>query len=276
MTSIYYEKCILHEKVPTKSLIKLSQLQRQSNKSDSVETTEEYYKNLCDLCDKLRYNRVTVSQHPTFTLDGLESTNWTFELIRVAHSASEMILKEVEEEEDYKKKNKLYNKALYYANDCCRYSASVLFERNINKLSKYLNPRYHLSRFFSIAADKLYHMNECKPTYLAVERAFQLIEIASMLWDDEDMKKKSVKYESKALLALAQKIDEDDCGERVALLESITVKEGCLPEVVAQYESFKQQNEQVYYKPVHTDRKIKLLTLKEAFDISSKCFVIDQ
>lgn len=276
MTTTYYEKCILHEKVPTKNLIKLSQLQRQANKMNTIEITEEYYKKLCELCNKLRYNRVTVSQHPTFTFDTVKSTNWTLELIRVAHSASEMILMQVEEEEDFKKKNKLYERALKYANDCCRYSASVLFERNTNKLSKYLNPRYHLSRVFSIAADKLYNMNECKATYLAVERAFQLIEIASMLWDDEDMKIKSVKYESKALLALANKIDENDCGERVALLESVTAKEGCLPEVVAQYESFKQQNEQVYYKPVHTDRKIKLITLQEAFDISSKCFVIDQ
>tara|TARA_B100000674_G_scaffold404973_2_gene351577 strand:- start:4232 stop:5062 length:831 start_codon:yes stop_codon:yes gene_type:complete len=276
MTSIYYEKCILHEKVPTKNLIKLSQLQRQANKMNTIEIIEEYYKKLCELCNKLRYNRVTVSQHPTFTFDTVKSTNWTLELIRVAHSASEMILIQAEEEEDFKKKNKLYERALKYANDCCRYSASVLFERNTNKLSKYLNPRYHLSRVFSIAADKLYNMNECKATYLAVERAFQLIEIASMLWDDDDMKIKSVKYESKALLALANKIDENDCGERVALLETVTAKEGCLPEVVAQYESFKQQNEQVYYKPVHTDRKIKVLTLKEAFDISSKCFVIGQ
>ena len=276
MTSIYYEKCILHEKVPTKNLIKLSQLRRQANKMNTIEIIEEYYKKLCELCNKLRYNRVTVSQHPTFTFDTVKSTNWTLELIRVAHSASEMILIQAEEEEDFKKKNKLYERALKYANDCCRYSASVLFERNTNKLSKYLNPRYHLSRVFSIAADKLYNMNECKATYLAVERAFQLIEIASMLWDDDDMKIKSVKYESKALLALANKIDENDCGERVALLETVTAKEGCLPEVVAQYESFKQQNEQVYYKPVHTDRKIKLLTLKEAFDISSKCFVIGQ
>lgn len=276
MTTIYYEKCILHEKIPTKTLIKLSQLQRQASKINTIEITEEYYKHLCELCDKLRYNRVTVSQHPTFTFDTAKSTNWTLELIRVAHSASETILMQAEEEEDFKKKNKLYERALKYANDCCRYSTSVLFERNTNKLSKYLNPRYHLSRVFSIAADKLYNMNECKATYLAVERAFQLIEIASMLWDNEDMKIKTVKYESKALLALANKIDENDCGERVALLESVTAKEGCLPEVVAQYESFKQQNEQVYYKPVHTDRKIKLLTLSEAFDISSKCFVIDQ
>ena len=59
---------------------------------NTIETTEEYYKKLSELCNKLRYNRVTVSQHPTFTFDTVKSTNWTLELIRVAHSASEMIL----------------------------------------------------------------------------------------------------------------------------------------------------------------------------------------
>jgi len=106
-----------------------------------------------------------------------------------------------------------------------------------------------------------------RPNYLAILKAFQLKELSTLLWNDEDNKKILLSYKSQALLALAQKIDDDSIGEKVALLDRVVHREGCDEEVVAQYKVWKQQNAQVYFTPVYTEKKIPSVTLAEAFDI---------
>ena len=83
-----------------------------------------------------------------------------------------------------------------------------------------------------------------------------------------------IRYKSKALLELANKMEDDKCGEKVALLQKIVLQEGCPEEVKSQYEIWKQQNDSVYYQNVLTDKDVEVISLEEAFGILSKCFEI--
>ena len=272
MTSLYYEKCIVHNKIPTKSLIGLSQLLRAFNKNDTLKNASAYYDNLCELCNKLRYNRITLKEHPTFQFEGHTSTNWNFECIRVATSLKMRLLENVDDEQDVKKKGHLYFDAMRVSNKCQQLSKSIIFQMNSNRILKQMNSRFHLAETCSIAADRFHNMHVFRPNYLAILKAFQLKEMSTLIWDDEEKKKTLLRYKSKALLALAEKIDDDNCGEKVALLQVVANKQGCPDEVVSKYNVWKQQNEQVYYTSVYTDKKIETITLQEAFCILSKCF----
>ena len=123
-----------------------------------------------------------------------------------------------------------------------------------------------------VAAARFYNMYNFKTNYLAIKKAFQLQEVSYLLWKDEESYPNLINYKSKALLELANKMEDDDCGQKVALLQKIVLQDGCPEDVKAQYEIWKQQNDSVYYQKVITEKDVELISLKEAFDILSKSF----
>lgn len=273
MSSLYFEKCIQHPKVSTKTLISLSQMRRSYLKHPSVESCTTYYNNLLDLCKKLRYNRITVKEHPTFEYEGYKSSNWTFECLCVSQTLIKHLIEYAAEKDDLKEKNKLVKKALDISNENSRMATSILFEKNSNKLLNLINPRFHLSKTCSLAADWFHNMYDYKPNYLAILKAYQLKELSTLLWKADDEEKKVLtKIEAKALMELANKIDDDMCGEKVALLQVVANKAGCPADIVAKYQTWKQQNEQVYFTTVYTDKKLETVNIKGAFDILTTCF----
>jgi hypothetical protein len=274
MTSLYFEQCIHNSKIATKSLINLSQRQRAFNKTATIDNAESYYTNLKQLTKTLRYRRIPLKRHPQFEFDTHISTNWNFEMIRVACKYKNILIHESEKEEDLKEKNKLLSKAMHLSNDCSQMGASILFYKGDNKLFKFLNPQYHLSQTMKIASERFYNMYQYKPNYLAIKKAFQLREMSYLLWKQDEDILDIIRYKSKALLELANKLDDDDCGERLALLQKIVLKEGCSEDVKSQYEIWKQQNDSVYYQNVVTKKDVEVISLEAAFDILSKLFEI--
>lgn len=274
MASLYFEQCIHNDKIPTKTLINLSQCQRTFNKTPNVEHAENYYTNLKKLSNTLRYRRIHIDQHPQFEFKSFQSTNWNFEMIRVANMYKDMLIEKSEEAEDLKEKNKLLGKAMRFSNECSQMASSILFDKEQNRLFKYINPQYHLAQTMQIAAKRFFNMYQYKTNYLAIKKAFQLQELSYLLWKEDEDILDVIKYKSKALLELASKLEDDECGQKVALLQKIVLKEGCPEEVKSQYEIWKQQNESVYYQNVVTNKQIELISLEGAFDILSKCFEI--
>lgn len=272
MTSLYYEQCVESPKISTKSLIKLSELQRSFNKNCTVDNSESYLQQLKELINNVRYRRIQLKNHPTFILGSIKSTNWTMELLRVSSTCKDLLLKRSLSEEDLKEKNRTLLRALHMSNACSRYAESILFDTENNRTFKQVNSQYHLSQTLSIAADRFYNMYKYKTNDLAIKRAFQLKELSHVLWKNEEYIKKVVEYRALALLSMARKLDDDECGQKVALLEGIVLKESCPEEVKSQYEKWKQQNESVYYKPVKTEKELNIISLEEAFHILSKCF----
>ena len=273
MNSLYFEQYIQNNKIPTKELINLSQCQRMFNKHNTVDYAESYLIQLKNIIQVLRYNRIPIQKHPQFENEGFQSTNWNFELIRVSSIYKNLLIDKYNEEEDLKIKNKLLLRAIKLSNDCSRISASILFHNADNRLFKMLNPQYHLSETMKLAALRFFNTYKFKPNYLAIKKAFQLQEIATILWKQDEETLNVAKYKSKALLELANKMDDNQCGEKIALLQKIVLQEGCTPDVKSQYEIWKQQNDSVYYQMIQTDKKIDVISLEEAFGILSKCLV---
>ena len=262
--SLYYEKYIHSDKISTKSLIKLSELQRTFDKAPS----EAYHVALKQLCQNIRYNRIPIHEHPEFEFKGYTSTAWPFELIRVAATLKETLEARVEGEDDLKVKNKLLLEAIKLSNECTKHAASLLFHKPENKAFKYLNPRYHLSNTLSLAAQRFYNMYLFKPNAAAAKKAFQLKELAGVLWDANN---DHTLYRAKALLEMAKQIDDDmQFGEKVALLEPVVLQDDCPEEVTCAYETWKQQNEQVYFRSVYTDKTLEVISLEDAFQVLTK------
>ena len=272
MTSLYFEQCIQNDKISTKSLINVSEAQRQFNKCATLKNSKDYYDQLKKLTYTLRYRRIPIKKHPQFMFDTYSSTNWNLEKIRVACKYKDLLVEESEKEEDLKKKNKLLLQAMQMSNECSMLSSSSLFQKEHNRLFKYLNPQYHLAETMKVAAARFYNMYNFKTNYLAIKKAFQLQEVSYLLWKDEEAYPNLINYKSKALLELANKMEDDDCGQKVALLQKIVLQDGCPEDVKAQYEIWKQQNDSVYYQKVMTEKDVELISLKEAFDILSKSF----
>ena len=273
MCSLYYEQCVANTpKVSTKDLIKLSEHQRAFNKKPTLKSAEMYLEKYKKLLHAVRYRRVQLKQHPTFEYKSIKSANWTIELLRIATTFRDLLLEEADKIEDLKAKNRTLLQALKISNDCSRYSTSVLFDTDRVKTLKELNPQYHLSQTLSIAADRFFNMNTYKNNSLAIKRAFQLKELSYLLWKKEEDVEDVIKYKALALLAMTRKMQDDDCGQKIALLEGIVTKDSCPEEVKTEYEKLLQQNQSVYYTPVTTDKKLETISLEEAFHILSKCF----
>ena len=231
MANLYFEQCIHNDKIPTKTLINLSQCQRAFNKTPTVEHAENYYTNLKKLSNTLRYRRIHIDQHPQFEYESFQSTNWNFEMIRVANMYKDMLIEKSEEVEDLKEKNKLLGKAMKFSNECSQMASSILFHKEQNRLFKYVNPQFHLAQTMQIAAKRFFNMYKYKTNYLAIKKAFQLQEISDLLWKEDEDNVAVITYKSKALLELANKLEDDECGQKVALLQKIVLKEGCQEEV---------------------------------------------
>lgn len=273
MTSLYYEQCVANSpKVSTKELIKLSEYQRAFNKKPTLQSAETYLQKYKKLIHAVRYRRVQLKAHPTFHYKSVKSANWTVELLRVATTYRDLLLEKADKTEDLKEKNRTLLQALEVSNDCSRYSTSVLFDTDRVKTLKELNPQYHLSRTLSIAADRFFNMNTYRNNCLAIKRAFQLKELSYLLWKNEGYIEDVIKYKALALLSMTRQMNDDDCGQKIALLEGIVTKDPCPEEVKTEYEKLMQQNLSVYYTPVTTDKTLETISLEEAFRILSKCF----
>ena len=273
MTSLYYEQCVVNSpKVTTKELIKLSEHQRAFNKTPTIKSAQIYLEKFKKLIHTVRYRRVQLKSHPTFTYKSVKSANWTVELLRIATTYRDLLLEKADKTEDLKEKNRMLLQALQVSNDCSRYSTSILFDTDRVKTLKELNPQYHLSRTLSIAADRFFNMNTYKNNGLAIKRAFQLKELSYLLWKNEGDIEDVIKYKALALLSMTSKMQDDDCGQKIALLEGIVTKDACPEEVKTEYEKLMQQNRSVYYTPVTTDKTLETISLEEAFHILSKCF----
>jgi len=262
MTSIYYEKHLTHPDIHTKELIKLSESRRMFHKNTNQQTTDNYLQRLSKLIRKLRYDRVQLQTHPTFDHNNHESTNWMFELIHVKEKKKQLLLQSLEGITDLKEKNRMLLDALRVSNDITRDCASLLFVEH--DMVSCLNYRFHLSTSFSLAADRFFNMYKFKTNFIAVKKAYQLKELASLLWN-HDYTQQLITYKAYLLLEMAKKLSDDDCGERVALLERVVHDAACPEEVQSMHATWKQQNDQVYYKLVASDKRIETISLEAAF-----------
>lgn len=264
--SLHYEKLIETDKIENKDLIKLSELRRKVRLENSkIDTVESYYEKFKEVAKKVRYNRVPLVKHPIFEWNSYMSSNWAFEKVNIEHLLVKMYLKEIESKDDVKEKNSCYLQAMKHSKSCIDTVLSSLFTESDNRLYEVTNIRYHLSNLFSVAADRYYNAHTYKNNFTAAKKAYQLKEISSILWKRPDLKNTLTMYKADALIQLANKMEDDKCGERVALLQKVIHETGCPENVINQHTLWNDQNNQVYYQAIQTDVELQVITLMEAF-----------
>lgn len=264
--SLHYEKLIESDKIENKDLIKLSELRRKVCLDNrKIDVVEEYYDKFKQVAKKVRYNRIPLIKHPSFEWNGFTSSNWAFERVNIEHLLVQMTLDDAYSTDDVKTKNKYYLQAMKHSHACIQTVLSNLFTDSENRLYKVMNIRYHLSNLFSIAADRFHNAHTYKNNIIAVKKAYQLKELSSIVWKSADSKKILTQYKANALLEIATRMEDDKCGEKVALLQTVIYEDECPENVINQHKLWDDQNNQVYFQPVHTDVELKTITLEEAF-----------
>ena len=92
---------------------------------------------------------------------------------------------------------------------------------------------------------------------------YQLLELASRLWKKNDYEQLNIRH-ALTLKHMAEDLDDDNCGEKVALMEQ-ALKLDNSEEIHKAHNLWSQQNDSVYYDVVKTDKTISCLSVRDSF-----------
>ncbi len=263
---MYYEKCI--KNYDNKKLIKLSQLRRNLIRhlydENNLKIALDYYNAFLTLLD----HDFTVSKQPMFEWNNAHSTCFLFEKINIQQLISEQYEKAGTKAQPIEAKKHFFEAMkmnVQNIKDLDRY----LWEDSDLLMSPILQSNFHYSKLFENTSQYYYSMykyslqNDKDTTLFTIRRAYHYKTFTN-LWN----KQSSDEYKSLALLEMAKKLNDDQCGEKLALIQEYKDT----PQCQEFYTKWHQQNECVYYKPINTALELKPFTLKEAFQDLSKMF----
>ena len=263
---MYYEKCI--KNYDNKKLIKLSQFRRNLMRhvmdDNYLDLALDYYHAL----NKLLESDFTISNPPLFEWNNTHSTCFLFEKINLQHIISEQYQKLAMKAQPIEAKKRYFEAMkmnVHNIRDLDRY----LWEDSDLLLNPLLQSNYHYSKLFentSLYYHSMYQYsikNEKDTKLFTIRRAYHYKTFTN-LWN----KQNSDEYKSLTLLEMAKELNDDQCGEKLALIKEYKDSPHCQE----YYKTWYQQNECVYYKPIDTAIEIKPFTLKEAFQDLSKLF----
>lgn len=263
---MYYEKCI--KNYDNKKLIKLSQLRRNLMRHlhdvNNLKIVLDYYDSFLKLLDQ----NFTISKQPLFEWNNQYSTCFLFEKINIQHLLSEQyeraasIAQPIEAKKHYFEAMKMNIENI---KDMNRY----LWEDSDLLMSPVLQINFHYSKLFENTAQYYHSMyqyslqNDKDTKLFTIRRAYHYKTFTN-LWN----KQCADEYKSLTLLEMAKELKDDQCGEKLALIQEFKDTNECKEF----YTKWYQQNECVYYNPIDTALSIKPFTLKEAFQDLSKLF----
>ena len=263
---IFFERIL---KGDNTKLIKASELRRKVSQSieynnNGYDHCAEYYEELKKIIDS---NAECIEQ-PLFTWGDESTTCWLFEQINILRLLSHWSIEKTKQLEP-KEAKQWYLKAVNYEMESLSILKKYLWKDSIISNLPIMQDRFHLSRAILYAGDYYHNMYKFKECLEPIKRAYQLTELASHTWkglivDDQMKSRKAL-----TLRQMAHKLTDDDCGERVALMEEAHT---LLPNdinIVNDLKLWKDQNESVYYDKVETDKQITFLSLHEFFRILS-------
>jgi len=264
---MYYEKCI--KNYDNKKLIKLSQLRRNLMRhlhdENNLSIALEYY----NAFNKLLAHDFTITKQPMFEWNNQHSTCFLFEKINVQHLLSEQYEKAGAKSQPIEAK-KHYFEAMKMNVENIRDLDRYLWEDSDLLMQPILQSNFHYSKLFentSLYYHAMYEyslQNDKDTTLFTIRRAYHYKTFTN-LW----CKQSAEEYKSLTLLEMAKALEDDKCGEKLALIQDYKDTMQCKEF----YTKWYQQNECVYYKPIDTALTIKPFTLKEAFQDLSKLFL---
>lgn len=260
---IYFEKLVEDSKIPNKTLITLSELRRKD--FSVIDNVLSYYNHFLPVHQDILYKRISMITHPKFVWNETTSTNWNFEKVHLEHLLSELYFENAKEEKDEKQTFKLCKQSTDFRNKALQTLQGLGWVSSHIRLLPILNERFHLHKLFDALALKYYTMYKYKKNGSSIRLAYQLHEISRRLWGGRIL---DYKYMAESLNFLANEMEDDRIGERIALLNKVIGKPGVPAEVVANHQTWMTQNDQVFFKPIKTDVQLETISLLDALHLS--------
>ena len=113
------------------------------------------------------------------------------------------------------------------------------------------------------ASDYYYNMYTFKEVLSPIRMSYQLMEIASRTWKKLEYSQLNRRH-ALALKHKAESLKDDECGQKVALLEQALGLDNS-EDIKNAFDKYKDDNDSVYYKTVTTELTISCLSLEDSF-----------
>lgn len=273
---ILFEKVIIHSNVSNDTLIKCSEKRRSLFNNiyfdnDLYDSAKEYHKLFTQIVPEL--TDATLKYQPLFQWNNVGSSCWLFEQIQLENILMIESWKKALRTNDLKQRRSLFKESIEYSIQALDTLGKYHWEDvSITDMS-IMQDRYYLYNMFKAASQYYKTMNEFSiknntaTNSKCVRMAFDFMDVANHLWisdqyDEEECNNLKAEY----LLDQALKtMTDDQCGERCGLLKDIVKLKTTPSHVKAQYNIWKQQNEQVYFQKEETCKTIISVSLTDLF-----------
>lgn len=257
---IYFEKHVTYD---NEKLIRASELRRKVVQAmdygkNAYDQCFEYYEALMEIVN----SHSRIKEPLLFIWNDNNSTCWKFEQLHMLHLLSTWA-HDIAVDKDPKKAKPWFEKAMKHEIDSLKVLQLYSWIDSSNAILPIMQTRYHLAHAFIYASDFYYNAYTYKPMLFSVQKSYQMLEVASRLWKKLDYAQLKTRH-AITLKRMAEKLDDDKCGERVALMEK-ALELDASDEIQQAYNLWKQQNESVYFNEVTTDLTVSVLTLKDSF-----------
>ena len=259
-TPVFFER---HVNFNNKQLILASELRRKvtqglQHNENMYSKAEEYF----NLLDKIASHDTTLKHPILFVWNGKSSSCWNFEKLHIlsllstwAHDKGVRV--------EPKETKKWFSKSVQYEMQSILALHTYQWKDADVSILPILQHRYHLAKALLYASDYYYNMYTFKQVLLPIKMSYQLMEIATRIWKKLEYSQLNRRH-ALTLKHTAETLSDDDCGQKVALMEHAFELEQS-DDIKATFDKFKDDNDSVYYKDVKSDITISCLSLEDSF-----------
>lgn len=267
-TEIFYERLVGEESISTNFLISVSEARRKVHSSMQqkylvYESCKEYQEAFKKLCHVIQHHQVPLAKQPLFQWNKNNSSCWYFELLHLNDIYFNACLEKADKTSGIKEKSKIYKEAVEIANESAFVCQKYKWKDVSNTSNKLLHDRYWLAQSFAAAGDYYttvfdFSVSQEKASEKGARLAYECAEVCSKLWKGVGSFEKEIKAKTRLLFHIATRLEDNQCGEKLALLEPMIKKHSKLiPEnVKEQYTRWESENHSVYFQEVKTDIKV--------------------
>lgn len=273
---ILFEKIIQDGSIDNNVLINVSQDRHSLFQSilfnrDIYNEGKQYYTSLTNLLEQMKKKDSRLIKQPLFQWNNHSSNSWLYEKLNIEHILGDACYKKAMNTEKLKERRAILQEAIDYGIN----GMSTLNEYHWEDASlKYLSifqKRYHLHYIFKYASHYYKSMNDFsqkekdQPNGIALKKALDYMDASTYIWDTNEPTDVLFDLKCNYLLYMANQMNDDRCGEKVALLKPLQDNKLTPEAVVSQYKIWKQQNDQVYFGKEETDSTITYASIEDLF-----------
>ncbi len=250
---MYYEKCFDYN---NRKCIKLSQLRRNLLRKPSLDRALEYHQHL----EELKLKSIKVLKQPLFEWEK-KSSCILYEKLNVQDMVASKYA-ELASTQPPKDARKSYLNSMKFTIKCINTLSQYYWKDNDIIRLNIMQENYHYAKLLYNAAMHYYSMYQFKNNLPSIRRAYYFMDFSTNLWKIPNDKP----FEALTYLEMSKQLPDDQMGDRLALIEKFKETVECSE----YWKTWKQQNENVYFKAIETKIMIKPFTLKDAFHDLSK------